>query len=576
MNSFFNYLAGRAVQLAYWTRQRAEFAGVPYVHFARSREKPNPRTEVLKKGSVHGKGALPLPVDILVEHDVPVVLRDGVTIYIDILRPTNREKVPAIVAWSPYGKKNPLSRLAKVPIQLSNLQKFEAPDPAYWVARGYAVINPDVRGSGMSEGKHAFWGSQVGNDGYDVVEWLAACEWSNGKVGFAGNSYLAISQWHIGAARPPHLAALAPWEALVDLYRHSVAPGGIPDAEFSKFAILLCKGGFTEDQAEIIGRDPLIAPYWLDKIPALDRVEVPTYVVASYTNKVHTRGTIHGFNGLGSKDKWLRIHNTHEWSDFYEYQDDLLKFFDRYLKGIDNGWEETPRVRMAVLDPGGKDTINRPEESFPPRSARLEPLYLDAATDKLSNQCPTASATAQYDASSQSGQRSFTYRFDTAIELAGSMKLRLWVSTPSADDADIYLQLQKCDRAGTELPVLVFGAPYSGAHGAPYEWGNGQIRISQRKVDLAKSTDALSFLCHDEEQRLRPGEIVPVDIEIPPMAMRFREGEQLRLTVSGRPLATPEFTFLLSPPSRNRGMTMIHTGGRYQSYLLVPQQRAAS
>ena len=99
---------------------------------------------------------------------------------------------------------------------------------------------------------------------------------------------------------------------------------------------------------------------------AVERITVPTYVVSSYTNKVHTRGTIHAFNALTVQDKWLRIHNTHEWRDFYRNQEDLLRFFDRYLKGVDNGWESTPRVRMSVLDPGGEDETNIVTDSFPP------------------------------------------------------------------------------------------------------------------------------------------------------------------------------------------------------------------
>jgi uncharacterized protein len=565
-------LIGSAVQLAYRLRKRAEFNGVAHVRFARNRAKPHPRSEVLPKGSVHGKGALPLPVDILVERDVAVTLRDGVVIYTDVLRPVGDTPVPAIVAWSPYGKNNPLSQLLKVQTPLSNLQKFEAPDPAYWVARGYAVVNPDIRGSGMSQGRCSAWGSSDGRDGHDLVEWLAARDWCSGKVGFAGNSYLAISQWFIGAERPPHLAALAPWEGLVDVYRNSVAPGGVIDAEFSKLGVLLFKGGFIQDQCRMIEREPLLTPYWRDKIAAVERIEVPTYVVASYTNKVHSRGTIHAFQRLGSRDKWLRIHNTHEWSDFYEHQDDLLKFFDRYLKGQDNGWEQTPRVRMSVLDPGGVDVVNRAEDSFPPQSVRFERLYLDGATGALSRQPLGTLAKVSYKARDRKDQMQFTLRFDSATEIAGSMTLRLWVSLIDANDTDIFLQAQKLDAQGRERPVLVHGAPYSGQHGAPFEWGAGQLRVSHRKLDPARSTPEAPVLAHDAPQPLVGNEVVPVDIELPPMAIRFRPGEQLRLLIAGRPLYTPEFTFLASAPSRNRGTVVIHTGGRFESHLLAPLQ----
>jgi predicted acyl esterase len=46
-------------------------------------------------------------------------------------------------------------------------------------------------------------------------------------------------------------------------------------------------------------------------------LRIPAYVVASWTNLLHTAGTIRGWRQMASKDKWLRVHNTHEWNDYY-------------------------------------------------------------------------------------------------------------------------------------------------------------------------------------------------------------------------------------------------------------------
>lgn len=110
---------------------------------------------------------------------------------------------------------------------LSGLEKFEAPDPADWVPRGYAIVNIDIRGTGDSEGTMVVLGSQEAEDGYDTIEALAEMPWCNGKVGLAGNSHLAIAQWFIAALQPPHLTAIAPWEGCGDLYREQFARGGI-------------------------------------------------------------------------------------------------------------------------------------------------------------------------------------------------------------------------------------------------------------------------------------------------------------------------------------------------------------
>jgi predicted acyl esterase len=115
-----------------------------------------PRTETLQAGSVHAKGGCPLSVDLICERDVAVMMRDGITIYADVFRPAvASHPLPAIVAWSPYGKGNGGNQSlddfpfrAGVPRSaLSGLQMWEAPDPAYWCAQGYAVVNVDARGA---------------------------------------------------------------------------------------------------------------------------------------------------------------------------------------------------------------------------------------------------------------------------------------------------------------------------------------------------------------------------------------------------------------------------------------------
>ena len=115
----------------------------------------------------------------------------------------NAAKSPAIVAWSPYGKAGRLGTQVLddfpfrvgVPLrELSEFQKWEGPDPAYWVPHGYAVVNADPRGVGKSEGDIYCMGSQEGRDGADVVDWLGSQTWCNGNVGLSGNSWLAATQ----------------------------------------------------------------------------------------------------------------------------------------------------------------------------------------------------------------------------------------------------------------------------------------------------------------------------------------------------------------------------------------------
>ncbi len=566
-----------------------------------------PGTTTLAAGAVLQPGHLALPCDIVFERDAAIPLRDGVTIYADVFRPVEGRDLPAIVAWSPYGKQGGFESLDHMPFRagvpkaaVSSLQKFEGPDPAYWCAHGYAVVNVDARGAFMSEGDVYFWGSQDGRDGYDTVEWLAAREWCNGRVGFAGNSWLAIAQWFIAAERPPHLAAIAPWEGLVDVYRYDVCRGGIPDTGFMERTIAgTCGRGRVEDPPSMLRRHPLMNEYWQDKAARLEDIGVPAYVVASWTNVVHSYGTLPGFERLGCSDKWLRVHNTMEWPDFYGHQDDLRRFFDRFLKGEENGWESTPRVRLSVLDPGGKDDVDRPEEDFPLPQTEYRRLYLDAAGGAaaapgparataigvLSTDPPAQERAAEYAAASDDGSAVFTYTFDRDTELVGYLRLRLWVEAKGADDMDVFVKVQKLDRRGRLLfaptiPVpgrlrrrllpILFRRGKKELGMLYFTGSDGRLRVSRRRLDSQRSTPERPFLAFDREEPLGPGEIVPVEIGLRALGMRWRAGETLRLVVTGQNLSRVPLPGVAAAELVNQGTHVIHTGGQYDSHLLIP------
>jgi putative CocE/NonD family hydrolase len=121
---------------------------------------------------------------------------------------------------------------AQRPLDALGLDHLGGPDPAYWLKRGYVVINADLRGWGTSEGEPDLLSEQEGLDIYDLVEWAAQQPWSTGRVGMSGVSYLAVSQWIGAATRPPHLCAICPWEAFTDFYRDFARPGGILESGF--------------------------------------------------------------------------------------------------------------------------------------------------------------------------------------------------------------------------------------------------------------------------------------------------------------------------------------------------------
>lgn len=566
-------------------------------------------TLVLKAGSVRREGAKPLSCDILLERDVPVKLRDGVTIYADVFRPVGGDKCPALLVWSPYGKEIGGQMLDDVPMRAgvplnatSGLEKFEGPDPAYWVAQGYAVVNVDKRGAYMSEGNLLYWGHDDALDGCDVIEWIASRDWCTGKVGMSGNSWLTVSQWFIAAEKPAHLAAIAPWEGFCDHYRESGTRGGIPTPEFPEMIAETFSSahGMLEDQPRMIVEKTFMCDYWQDKAARVENIEIPAYVVASYTNPVHTHGTFAGYRRMASKEKWLRVHNTQEWFDYYtpENVEDLRRFFDHYLKGIDNGWEQTPKVRLSVLNPGGKDVVGRAENEFPLARTEYHKLYLSATDNLLSETLPEKADSSVYQSASDQHQVTFRYRMTQPTEITGYMKLHLWVSALDHHDMDLSVRVEKLSKEGKPLLDLTGNRIAA----------TGMLRVSMRQLDASKSTEAEPYYTFTTEQKLKPGEIVPVEIEIWPIGLLFDENEILQLTVGayhpekalipfgsarisipkegftyqpGQPVemltigghaeecADPQ-AVVTSPATHNVGRHCIYTGGKYDSYLYVP------
>lgn len=412
-------------------------------------------TLTLKQGTICREGALELPCDIVFERDVPVALRDGVVMYTVVFRPVAEGSYPAIVAWSPYGKEvgvqlfDDVRRDGVALSSVSELQKFEGPDPAYWVNQRYVVLNPDARGAYASEGKITFWGRQLAEDGYDFIEWAGEQSLSNGKFGLSGNSWLAASQWYIAAEQPPHLAAIAPREGFSDLFREVSNPGGTPAPGFLEGILTTFAGyNFAEDLPRMAVDNVLVNDYWNDEVARLEDIVVPAHVVASCTNVLHTHGTFESYRRISSPEKWLRVHNSSEWSDYYDsaHVAELTSFFDKYLKGLDNDWASTPEVRISILDPRGGNTLDVVEEDWPVPGITPTTLYL-ADNSSLATGLSTVENIYTYNATASDGI-TLAYRMPETIDIISYMKLRLWVEASGSDDMELTVTVQKLDANG--------------------------------------------------------------------------------------------------------------------------------
>lgn len=503
--------------------------------------------------------------------DQPIKMRDGITIYADIYMPSTAKitPVPLIVSWSFFGKQpwhQPVQifRPMGVPTgTVSNVCKFESSDPMYWCFQDYAVANVDPRGIGNSEGDFIQFGTQDGRDGYDFIEWAATQSWCNGKVGMFGNSCVAMTQWRVAAEQPPHLVCIAPWEGTGDQYRESLMEGGIPGL-FGGSIVGVAQGkGWLDNTLKMTEREPFVtSPYWQDKIPKFENINIPTYATCNW-NHFHLRGSWEGFNKIKTKKKWMRCHQVFEWPDTYhpDMLKDLKLFFDRYLKGIHNGWELTPKIRMEVMDAYEYPyQTNRPENEWPLARTEYKKLYLNAANGKLGDAPVKNAAKVSYDG--QTGLTTFDYTFRKDTELTGYMKLRLYVEADGHDDMDLFVTIKKLSTKGEELPVTIFGTERH-----PGAWG--KLRVSARHLNEEESTEYKPVYTFDRVEKLSPKQIVAVDIEIWPISRIWHKGQKLRLQIAGRYIRDEWFE-PLSWFADNKGNHIIHTGGQYESYLLVP------
>ncbi|GKZ17110.1 hypothetical protein AbraIFM66951_006797 [Aspergillus brasiliensis] len=558
------------------------------------------------KGHTLLPGRKPLEADTIIDRNVSFQIRDGTTLYTDIYRPLTtiiqKERVPAILVWSPYGKIGDPGLFdlmgpyrCGVPLeQTSGYEKFEGPDPADWCARGYAVVNVDPRGVGDSEGEIMFWGQQEAEDIYDTIDFLSKQAWCNGSVVMAGNSWLAVSQVNHASRCPhPNLKAIAPWEAFTDVYRQAMFRGGVTQhGEFWEFMVRSFAGtNMTEHPFATYETRPLFDDYWASKVIASENISIPIYGTASFSTTFHSEGSFYTFLKAKSEKNWLRVHPYQEWSDLYrpEMNDDLQLFFDRYSKNIANGWEEsTPRVRISLL--GFEDSLvqtvtERPASAFPLPGTENRKYFLDASTKSLSpaNMPPQEQSQISYEGHHLTDCVDFTVHFDQYTELAGYPFVKLWMSCTEHTDMDVHVQIRKINRQGKLLMHMNYECPVPEAEVpstdvVKYLGPNGVLRASHRvsrEQETGSSDDCYPSYKHDKTAELKPGEIVPLYIPIWPMGMVFAAGEGICLRVSGHSLRLPATEMAITINSEeardeNIGRHVIHTGGCYDSFLVVP------
>lgn len=528
-----------------------------------------------------GVTVLAHPAGTVAEWDVPVTVRDGTVLRVNVFRPAGDDPVPVILCAHPYGKDHIPANAARRrpntqyrafpqphPIRFSEWTGWEAPDPATWVPRGYAVVNADLRGAGTSDGVGELLSGEEHLDYHDLVEWAGTRPWSNGRVGLLGVSYLAISQYGAAATRPGHLAAICPWEGFTDIYRDLAYPGGVREDGFTvMWSALTARQTRMRQKVrpQFVAR-PERDAWYDDHTPDLQRIEVPMLVCGSFSDhSLHTRGSFEAFRRVSSAQRWLYTHRDGKWSAFYSADAVAAQaaFFGHFLKGDDNGWPGTPAVRLAIHDAGPDPVAVIGESHWPPEDLTWTELHLDVTRHRLVDQPVAAPDTAAFDL--RDGMLSLWWSVDDDVDVIGHCALRLWIGLEAARDANLFIGLRKF-RRGRECV-------FEGSYGFGFDMvTRGWQRVAHRELDEALSTPWQPVHTHRRAQPLGAGEVVPVDVALRPHATRLRAGDELRLDIRGswhypRNPLTGQFPagYQASPPGR----CVVYSGGGRDSRLLL-------
>src|SRR3954451_8794251 len=277
------------------------------------------------------------------------------------------------------------------------------------VGAGYAVLGVSMRGTGCSTGTFDFRSPQEHADGAAAVEWAAKQPWSTGRVGMFGDSFPGLSQPGVAALRPHGLAAIAPFQIVDDVYRDVGYPGGISNGEFGAFWGLgdqpaadasgtaagvaaqndpQCAADYAAHQAQNGPTNIVVAGtqhMWDDSYlqskaigASAAKIDVPVLNCTTWQD-----------DEVGSRPAWTllpRIRPSLLWfigSNGYHsgcevsntlIQDQVVRFFDRFVRGAHNGFESTPHVQIwheAHKASEGTATVNVPSwvstfSSWPP------------------------------------------------------------------------------------------------------------------------------------------------------------------------------------------------------------------
>ncbi len=524
-----------------------------------------------------------------------LTMRDGVRLAADIIRPALKgqvaeERLPVIFIHTRYRR-----------AQLQNgrvTSEADSPLPQAFLKRGYVFVIVDVRGSGASFGiwKGIFDQDET-RDAFEIIEWIATQPWSDGKVGMYGGSYLGTTQLMAASTKPPHLKALLPVVPPFDLYGVAYHDGVFFEDMIKTWSNLthvvdmqepaapvdddkdgtLLKQALQEHAAnrpliDIFsvlkfrdGRDKITGSLAYEDWGAAGRVKeitaskVPMYIWGGWFDSF-TRDVFLMLRNLNVPRKLAIGAWSHSPRDPAIAKEEYtrigiegLRWFDYWLKGIDNGIMAEPAVHYQVMV-SPKVNEWRSSTTWPIPEATPTDYFLAAGPAGSMSSADDRSLTVSkplgkvgsdiyaVDYTTTSGKstrwdntvgggfgypdmaandkKGLTYTsapLEKAVEVTGHPVVHLWVSTTAAD-GDFFAYLEEVEPSGASHYV-----------------SEGAIKASHRKLN-SPPYDYLGLPYHRSYAKdaapLKPGEKCELVFDLQPTSNVFDAGNRIRLTIT--------------------------------------------
>jgi len=518
-----------------------------------------------------------------VRHSGYLTMADGVRLRYTVVRPAGTARYPTLLEYSGY-------------------DPGTNPDAAYisqFVGRGYAYMGLNLRGTGCSEGTFDFFQPQEAADGARAIDWITRQPWSDAKVGMIGKSYPGITQLFVAEQQPKGLVAIAPGHFFGDAYRDIARPGGVanlgfsslwsfvgrPSYEFESSPAQVASGDTTcanGSTAALRGNNPFVQllqhPYddalYAQRSPIthLDRIRVPMLATLAWQDEelgsrnTELLGTLDDLNrsrvarGEAPTPWWATLTNgDHGMARTPTELADLQRFFDHFLKGIDNGWGQRPRVqvwweagRNGTRAPAWVTGLSHWSDSqrtvhpwaldlragsslsaSAPRPGEAPDSYVDGpGTQGIGNPHYGYAALPSvytWNASPPQGVAWTSAPMANDMTLLGSGSVNLWI-TSTAPDTDLEVMLTEIRPDGQEVYVQ-----------------KGWLKASLRTQDPTRSTTLRPYQTDVNPTPLVPGQPTLVRVELLPFGTLIRKGSRLRLWVEA-PTVLPELWSFPPPP----------------------------